>query len=96
MQEDEKNNTCENCRFFYQHYIKSSQRYTKTCCGHCVHLYGKRLFNKSFFKVCKFWEEQEPKSKKQRENIKETIYRITDCLNAIYSILKDDDETEIT
>lgn len=31
-------NTCEGCRYFYQHYVRVNNRlYVPTKCGHCGH-----------------------------------------------------------
>lgn len=32
-----ENKTCENCKHFFQHYIKFQGRYTTVYCGHCVY-----------------------------------------------------------
>ncbi|MDY3618429.1 hypothetical protein [Agathobaculum sp.] len=29
--------TCENCKYFYQHYVKLPKRFTTANCGHCVY-----------------------------------------------------------
>lgn len=32
----EKQNTCENCRYFSHHYAKDNTNYHKVFCGHCL------------------------------------------------------------
>lgn len=48
---------CGNCKYFYQHYIRSSRgRYSSLPYGHCVH---PRLKNRRVEEHCPYWKAKE-------------------------------------
>ena len=49
-------NTCEFCRFFYQHYIRLEEKYAQTNCGHCV--YPRIKHRKMMTPACAYFEKR--------------------------------------
>lgn len=47
--------SCENCRFYIQHYVKARTNLISACCGHCIR---RGVYNKNTDKICEHWEEK--------------------------------------
>jgi len=82
--------TCENCRYFLHHYIKQCTRYTQIFCGHCINQNNKDRHKKKPIEICGFWETVEIQKEARKKSIKETLTFMSEQLNEITMILKDD------
>jgi len=85
-------NTCINCRFFSQHYSKQGTSYKTVNCGHCLNHNNKNKFSKCPIKICDFWEDITIKKEERKKSIKDTLEFMSERLNEIAIILKDDNE----
>jgi len=88
--------TCENCRYFIQHYAKGNTKRTlmlKVGCGHCYN--GKGVYDKRRGyldkKVCELWEPVETLIAERKENILTVLRGMAEDLKNIAFILKDDE-----
>lgn len=52
-------NTCESCKYFRQHYVKSGYRYSPILYGHCV--YPKLKKRDATTAACAYYKEREKK-----------------------------------
>lgn len=67
---DNENKSCENCKFFIQHYVRRTDYLQKAKCGHCTirrQMSYKELLKFPFAEGCDKWEQAEPKIKTQDE-----------------------------
>lgn len=83
--------TCENCRYYSQHYSKQGTRYNKVYCGHCLHKNIKN-YKKLSLKPCEYWEDITIQKEERKKSIKEILEFMSERLNDITMILKDDNE----
>lgn len=85
-----KENCCKNCRYYSQHYSKQSTRYNTVHCGHCLH---KNINYKKYPReFCEYWEDIAIQKEERKKSIKETLEFMSERLNEIAIILKDDAE----
>lgn len=79
--------TCQTCRYHSQHYSKRNTGYGNVCCGHCLHNSNIR---RKPLGSCEHWENIEIKKQERKLSIIETINSMSERLNEIAAILKDD------
>ena len=89
--------TCENCKYFLQHYVRSYAIYHKVCCGHCTHHDLPRKERSArdcskIYRACSLWESNEPLKAERREYITDVLYNMAQRVEDIAVILKDDME----
>ncbi|MCL2676038.1 MAG: hypothetical protein FWE84_05615 [Firmicutes bacterium] len=89
-QEINQQKTCENCRYFCQHYSKQKITYEKVFCGHCVYN-GVKNYNSRPFKPCRHWETIGDRKERRKESIKKTIEFMSESLKEMALILKDEE-----
>ena len=66
--------TCENCRYYLQHYAKIDTYFTKVFCGHCTNPLAKaRDKRKKYNIVCEHWEPIEIRERERKESIERTL-----------------------
>ncbi len=56
---DVSKNTCVNCKYFIQHYVKLKYKFRKIECGHCINNFMKKSEKAKTIKTmgfCAFWE----------------------------------------
>ena len=83
----ENEKSCTNCKYYVQYYIKNRLKFSKISHGHCSKNIRKKLV------LCKFWEDIETKKEYRKKKIKEMLSDMTESLNQIALVLKDDEET---
>lgn len=88
-----KNETrsCENCKFFIQHYIRRTDYLQKTKCGHCTirrQMSYKELLKFPFAEGCDKWEQAEPIIKTQEKMYRE-LEDMYICLKVLISYIYD-------
>lgn len=83
--------SCDNCRYYSQHYTKQGTGYGSVCCGHCLHD-NVRNYKRQPLELCQHWESLTLKKKERKQNIKEAIISMSERLNELTEILKDDME----
>ena len=83
--------SCENCRYFYQHYFKSDSTYRPVFFGHCFHKRNKKLTPRF---LCEQWEDIAIKNEERKKSIKVTLESMAQNLNEIAMILKDEKEND--
>ncbi len=87
-----KQKTCENCKFYLQHYYKSTRGYAKTL-GHCKNDKLQPMFFKKAFSLrsnCKYWQAMDEQISKYKENLKSKLMRLAKELEAVCEVLLDD------
>lgn len=85
-QHDTKEKTCENCRYYLKHYVKSRTGFYPTVNGHCIH-----DKNKSMIPVpCRFWEDIVIQKEERLSTIKAAVISMATDLKQISLVLKDD------
>jgi len=80
--------SCENCRYFSQHYSIQGTGYRTVGCGHCLN--SEIIKKKKPYELCEFWENIAIKKEERKESIKETLRYMSERLNEITIILKQD------
>lgn len=83
--------TCTNCRYYSQHFSKQGTRYNKIHCGHCLHKNIKK-YKRCPLELCEDWEDIAIQKDERKKSIKETLEFISERLNDIVMILKEDIE----
>ncbi len=86
--------SCENCKYYVQHYIKHKRFLLKVNCGHCTNDKLKNKFareNAKLRKNCEYWEKGDQKEER-RKIIKEVLRDIDQSLEEIKIILQSDEE----
>lgn len=83
--------SCKNCCYYSQHYTKQGTRYHTVFCGHCLNRNNKKM--KPVF--CELWEDMAILKEERRQSIKEVLIDMSDRLNEIALILKDDTEQPV-
>lgn len=79
------NPSCENCKFFQQHYIWFYDRFSKANCGYCL----KRKITKKdyrrfpFLHGCELWESAEANQRKTEEDIIIILKKVTTHLEQL-------------
>jgi hypothetical protein len=85
--------TCENCRYYLQHYAKIDTCFTKVFCGHCTNTLAKaRDKRKKYHIVCEHWEPIEIREQERKEAIERTLRNMAKQIESIAMILKDDEK----
>ena len=90
MEKEIKEKTCENCRFYNQHYVKIRFCFSKTNCGYCVKNKFKK--KKSPDETCGEWENISVKKAQRKKSIQRLIESMCEYLEDISVLLKDDTE----
>lgn len=80
---------CKNCRFYSQHYSKQGIRFGFVSCGHCTNRNNKKMKPV----LCNYWEDIALKKEERKIKAKEFMQFMSECLNEIATILKDDKES---
>lgn len=91
MEQTEK--TCENCKFYIEHYYKVKTSFQKMHDGHCTNdaLNPPRKRNKfQLYENCAHWESNEEQKSEKKESIKSVLKDMRDRLIQIEKILSDD------
>lgn len=87
-----KENTCENCEFYLQHYYRSTQGYKETL-GHCLHDKLRPVYFRKAFSLkhdCKYFKPAD--NKKLKEDLKSNLQRLAKELSAVCEVLLDEDK----
>ena len=92
MNEIKEEKTCENCRYFSQHYAKDNTSYHSICCGHCLNreLAQKDKKKRQYIRACEFWEPVEIRKEERKECIKNTLRFMAQRIEEIAMILKEE------
>ena len=92
IMETTKEKTCENCRFYKKHYIKTSSGYSATGCGHCCN--GKTHFiNKTKIREnCEYWQPAELQKTELEEKLIDKLKSLVKRLDAVCKVLIDDND----
>ena len=88
--ETAKEKTCENCRFYLQHYVKSSNGYTAIYCGHCVNDNFNARSKLSVRKNCEYWQPVELRKTEFKEKLINKLKILAKRLDAVCEVLIDD------
>lgn len=83
--------SCESCRYYSQHYSKQGKSFKIVFCGKCLKHHN-RIKCKIPSEFCDLWEDFAFKKEERRKAIKEVLRNISDRLDEIAVILKDDVE----
>lgn len=82
---------CENCRYYSNHFSKQGTRIDNVHCGHCLHK-KIRNYKRQPLELCENWETIEIQKEERKRDIEEAIIAISERLDEIALILKDDME----
>lgn len=85
----DKEKSCKNCRYYSQHYTKQGTRYNTVFCGHCLHK-DVRNYKRRPLELCENWEDIAIKKEERKRDIKEAIIVMSERLEELTMILKDD------
>ena len=80
--------SCENCRYFSQHYSMQETWYGVVHCGHCLNTEKKKKRKPD--ELCEFWENITIKKGERKKQIEEILRHMSSRLNEIAFILKED------
>ena len=89
MNTDDK--SCQNCKYFIQHYAFFNLRYAKINCGHCIN-HNYKTAKRSLPKLCEFWERSD-EVETRKKKIEEAIMLMSENLNQMLQILQEETET---
>ena len=78
--------SCENCRYFAQHYVKERAGYHAAKCGRCTNINRKKLNPV----LCERWADNTVKKEERKKAIKDILEFMSDRLDEIAAVLKDD------
>lgn len=84
--------TCQNCRNYSQHYSKLGTKYIAVFCGHCLKRKNNAKRKSRPFEACEYWEDIAIKKEERKKSINETLERMSQRLEEIAAVLKDDTE----
>ena len=79
--------TCNNCKFFLCHYVKTDRGFIQTVYGHCANKQLRFRHNRDC-KACKFWQEK-INQEQQNYNIKKSLNKIANDLKIIAQYFKE-------
>lgn len=85
----ENETNCTNCRYYLAHYIKRNTKYYNI---HTINGNNKNRHKKRLPELCELWEDIAIKKEERKKSIKETLESMSERLNVIAMILKDDTE----
>ena len=85
--ETQNQKTCQNCKFYLQHYIKRATMYYALHSGHCV---NRRNRTMAICESCGLWEDAAVKNEKRKQTIYECLKSMAKRVDEIAMILKDD------
>ena len=90
----EKKNTCENCRYFVQHYRKINTVFRRVYCGYCEKRTLTPKERRKFPSIlnCPEWEPIVIQLDERRQNIIYALHDIDERLKIISEILLDDEK----
>lgn len=81
--------SCNNCRYYSQHYSKQGTKFRTVNCGHCLYK-SVRNYKSRPLVLCEHWEDIAVKKEERKESIIETLRYMAEHINEIAVILKDD------
>jgi len=81
--------SCENCRYFFQHYIQTNTNYRAVLCGHCFHGKNKK-YAPSF--LCEQWQDNTVRNEQRKKTINDILEAMAENLNYIAMILRNEKE----
>lgn len=88
---DENKKSCDECRYFFKHYVLENGRYSLTACGHCINDNFTKSQSAKIIareRKCEFWEPQEIRIAKQRESIDRLLRAMAERIESIADILQ--------
>ncbi len=85
---EDKNETCEKCAFFSQHFSYTGNCYHTVNCGHCL----KRVKNKDNrgfpnSSVCEQWKPKDEVIVKRKQSIAEALLTMSERIDEILSMI---------
>ncbi len=85
---EDKNETCEKCAFFSQHFSYTGNCYHTVNCGHCL----KRVKNKDnrgfpHSSFCEQWELKDEVIAKRKQRIAEVLITMSERIDEILSMI---------
>lgn len=83
---------CENCQYYVAHYAKLNTSYFYIHNGHCINLNHRARQKKHEPVLCEYWEDIIIKKEDRKRGIKEAIILMSERLDELTMILKDDNE----
>ena len=92
--ENDQENTCENCKYFVQYYIKKKTIFYATFKGYCSNSEILKIQKRKPFvmrKNCEYWESDESVKAERRQHIKHVLRNMCKQIHEIEMILKDDE-----
>lgn len=90
--DNSKEKTCEDCRFYKQHYIKTATGFSFTLYGHCCNK-NIDLRNKTKIREnCEYWQPIEIQIAERRKNLISNIRELVKRLDAVCEVLLDDEQ----
>lgn len=96
MKKETISNNCNNCAYCVKHYANWRGKYYEvTGCRHCTNrelTTRERKQRMNDIVVCEHWQPMEIQVQKRREYIQETLKDMSDCLQDIATILKEDNK----
>ena len=87
--------SCENCRYFLQHFTSGNTCYFAVNCGHCknrTNRENKKMKEITPYSTCELWEDIQIRKAERKKAIKETLETMAEKLNEIAMILKEDED----
>lgn len=90
---DTKEKTCEKCRFYLQHYIKTNHGFSTVSCGHCVNNYihwAAKQRIRATMQGCERWEPMQIQIEERQKSFKENIEKIANYFESICKVLESD------
>lgn len=88
--ETTKEKTCENCRFYKQHYVKTSAGYLCTLYGHCSNDNVKFRNKTERRKNCEYWQTIEIQINNRKKELTDNIKILVKHLDAVCEVLLHD------
>lgn len=84
--------TCVNCKYYLQHYVKGNSVFRAIACGHCIHrdLARRAKRNVPFISDCEYWESIELQVAERRDKTVEILRDVCNHLEQIAQILEED------
>ena len=88
-----KEKSCENCRYFSQHYSIQETWYGTVNCGHCLNV--EKKIKRKPDELCELWENIAIKKEEREKSIEEILRHMSKRINEIAIILTNDKEEYI-
>lgn len=85
------NKSCENCRYFMQHYVWSANAISKANCGHCkLNTNPKKPVKNICIHKCEKWEPRSIRKQEQKENIKKILLDMSERIKQLVIYFEED------